>query len=158
MVFRKWDGSLHWHFSMEHLGEDEHGIWLGAPPLTPLRRGAEPPIVQQHAFALLAPASGSWVACWNAAGRVEIYVDVTSAPVWDDGTLTTVDVDLDVVRYRDGTTALLDEDEFADHQVRLAYPPDVVETAERTAKWLMEVVAARVEPFDTVGPGWLDAV
>ena len=89
MEFRKWDGSLHWHFVLEHLGEDEHGTWLGGPPGTVLRRGAERPIVQQHAFALLAPASGSWVACWNNGGNVEVYVDVTSLPEWDDGILTT---------------------------------------------------------------------
>ncbi len=158
MVFRKWDGSLHWHFCMEHLGEDEHGVWLGGPPGTALQRGAEPLTVMQNPFALLAPAVGSWVASWNAGGNVEIYVDVTSVLEWEDGTLTTVDLDLDVVRHRDGTTALLDGDEFADHQVRFAYPRAVIEAAERTAAWLMEAVAARTEPFDRVGPRWLAAV
>ena len=157
-MFTKWDGSLHWHFSMEHLGDDEHGVWLGGPSGTELRRGADRPIVQRHAFALLAPASGSWIASWNGAGPVEVYVDVTSVPEWDGGTLTTVDLDLDVVRKWDGTTALLDEDEFADHQLRFGYPADVVEVAERTAKWLMEAVAARTEPFDRVGTRWLAAV
>jgi len=28
--FRKYDDSLHWHATLRRLGEDEHGIWLGA--------------------------------------------------------------------------------------------------------------------------------
>jgi hypothetical protein len=27
---RKFDGRLHWHHPMVRLGEDEHGVWLGA--------------------------------------------------------------------------------------------------------------------------------
>ena len=87
MVLRKFDGSLHWHFSMDHLGDDEHGVWLGGPPGTVLQRGAEPPIVQQHAFALLVPASGSWIASWNTGGPYAVYVDVTTRPEWQNGTL-----------------------------------------------------------------------
>jgi hypothetical protein len=30
VVYTKFDGSLHWHQVMHYLGEDEHGIWLGA--------------------------------------------------------------------------------------------------------------------------------
>ncbi len=156
--FRKWDGSLHWHFAMEHLGDDEHGTWLGGPPGTILQRGAGPPIVRHDPFVVLVPANGSWVASWLSQGAVELYVDVTSAPEWEQGTVTTVDLDLDVLRRRDGTTTLVDEDEFADHQLRFGYPLDVVEAAERTATWLMEAVGVRVEPFDQAGPRWLAAV
>ena len=35
-----------------------------------------------------------------------------------------VDLDLDVIRMRDGRIILDDEDEFEEHQVRYAYPPD----------------------------------
>jgi hypothetical protein len=157
-VFRKWDGGLHWHFELEHLGEDEHGVWLGGGPGTVLRRGHQPPWVKPDAWVLLAPADGSWLSCWPKAGTDEIYVDVTSPPEWRDGTLTAIDLDLDVVRRPDGTTVLLDEDEFAEHQVRFGYPREVIEEAERTAKWLMEAVAARREPFDLAGPRWLARV
>ncbi|MDQ3896796.1 MAG: DUF402 domain-containing protein [Actinomycetota bacterium] len=154
---RKWGDRLHWHFAMQHLGDDEHGVWLAGAPGTVLQRGTEPPIVKPDAWVLLVPASGSWIASWNAEAGPEIYVDVTSRPEWRDGTLTAVDLDLDVVRRRDGTTVLLDEDEFADHRVRFGYPEAVVAAARRTADWLMETVAARAEPFDRVGARWLAA-
>ncbi len=151
----KWGGQLHWHFSMEHLGRDEHGVWLAGAPGTVLQRGSEPPRVKPDAWVLLVPPSARWIASWNDEAGPEVYVDVTLPPEWRNGTLVAVDLDLDVVRERDGTVALLDEDEFAEHQVQFGYPLDVIEEAERTATWLMDAVAARTEPFDRIGPRWL---
>ncbi len=41
MVYTKFDGSLRWHHTMQHLGEDEHGTWLGAPAGTGYHRWLE---------------------------------------------------------------------------------------------------------------------
>ncbi|WP_392749810.1 hypothetical protein [Streptomyces sp. LN590] len=41
---RKYDGSLHWHCSMVRLGDDEHGVWLGASVGTVYSKGAEGPV------------------------------------------------------------------------------------------------------------------
>jgi uncharacterized protein len=30
VVYRKYDGSLHWHMELGRLGTDEYGTWLGA--------------------------------------------------------------------------------------------------------------------------------
>ena len=66
-----------------------------------------------------------------------------------------VDLDLDVVRDRDGTVAVLDEDEFADHQVRFGYPAEFVERAQSTADHLVDALTNRIEPFDLRGQEWL---
>jgi hypothetical protein len=50
---------------------------------------------------------------------------------------------------------LLDEDEFAEHQVRYGYPAEVIRRARSTAAELITRVRARDEPFGAVGPGWL---
>src|SRR5690606_10713315 len=34
VVYRKYDGALHWHQQGQWLGEDEHGVWVGCPPNT----------------------------------------------------------------------------------------------------------------------------
>ena len=158
VAYTKWDGAAHWQFDMERLGRDEYGVWLAGRPGTMLQRGAEPPIIKVDAFVLLVPDEGRWMAAWNAESEHEIYVDVTTAPAWSDGTVSAVDLDLDVVRMRDGAVILLDEDEFAEHRVLFAYPPSVVGAAEATAAWLMGQVAARVEPFGAVGARWLARV
>ena len=70
--YTKRDGKLHWHFDLEYLGEDEHGLWLGAPEGCLLQRGDEPGNPAPHAFACLIPSEGSWTAYFNVAGVVEI--------------------------------------------------------------------------------------
>ena len=66
-----------------------------------------------------------------------------------------VDLDLDVVLLRDGTLFVDDEDEFAQHQVELAYPPEVVAMARGTADEVLAAVGNRSEPFGDVGRDWL---
>lgn len=133
VVFTKWDGRLHWHFELLRLGHDEHGVWLGCPPGAAVQRGSEPAKTVHDGFVLVVPDAGSWMALWNAEREPEVYADVTSEPLWSPGSVTAVDLDLDVIRRRDGTVALLDEDEFADHQVRFGYPAAVVAEVTATA-------------------------
>jgi uncharacterized protein len=60
----------------------------------------------------------------------ELYVDITTPPVWDGDLVTAVDLDLDVIRRFDGSWYVDDEDEFAEHQLSYGYPPEVVAAAE----------------------------
>jgi hypothetical protein len=155
--YTKWGGKKHWNFSAEPLGSDRYGWWYGCPAGIPMRRGLEAPIVVNYAFIVLAPASGAWVASWNGPENreTEVYVDVTTAPVRTDDAIEAVDLDLDVVRLRDGSVRLLDEDEFEEHQRLYRYPADVIAQARATADDLMAMVAARREPFGEVGDSWL---
>ncbi|GAB3141820.1 DUF402 domain-containing protein [Microbispora hainanensis] len=159
IIYRKYGGSLHWHQYARVLGEDEHGVWTGCPPGTVGRRGNEPPVVWEDAFVMLFPRGAWWTATFNARpNRCAIYCDVTTVPVHGDGRITMADLDLDVLRMRDGRVILDDEDEFAVHQVRYAYPEEVVRQAERSAAWLMEAVAARTGPFGGAHHRWMSLV
>ena len=60
-----------------------------------------------------------------------------------------------MLRWRDGSVTLVDEDEFEDHRVRFGYPPELVKEAATTAAWLQEAVAERRPPFDRTGEVWL---
>ena len=156
--FTKYDGRRHWHFRMTYLGEDEHGVWLAAPPGTVLQRGDEPPRVEADGFVAVAPREGNWFAAWNVDRDPEVYVDVTSARQWSHERLTMVDLDLDVVRDRDGRVQIVDEDEFDEHQVLFGYPADLVDQARATADDLAAAMAARTEPFGDRGASWLAAL
>ena len=154
--FTKWGGRRHWEFTLEELGADGFGHWLGGRAGIPLQRGDEEPIEQPHDVVMLVPSVGCWTAYWNSAPSViELYIDVTTLPVWAPGSLKAVDLDLDVARFRDGRVELLDEDEFDEHQLRYGYPADVIEQARRTADELMDAVRSRAEPFDAAGERWL---
>lgn len=152
----KWGGGRHWEFEARHLGQDAHGTWLAADVGCHLVR---PDHEFRSAFdwvMLLAPGA-PWVASFydHPDQPLATYVDVTTPPVWDGTTVSMVDLDLDVVLFRDGRLELDDEDEFAGHQASLGYPPEVVDLAERAAKDLLEAVGARRAPFDGTAAHWL---
>lgn len=158
MVYRKYDGALHWHEWMPYLGEDEHGRWLGAPANNPSQRGDEPPVVMPQAHVLLLPRDRWWTASFNAPPqKTEIYCDITSPVEFSDDLVTMVDLDLDVLRRRDGTVLVDDEDEFAEHQVKYGYPPGVIASAQASCDWLVANVATE-EPFLTAYKPYLDRV
>jgi uncharacterized protein len=155
--FSKWGGIRHWRYVVEPLGTDRYGWWLGGRAGIRLQRGLEEPIRQPHDFVVLAPAEGHWVANWNDPRRTEvsIYVDVTTEVTVDATVVETVDLDLDVVRLSDGSVRVLDEDEFAEHQVRYGYPAEVVAQARATTADLVARLTAGDEPFGAVGASWL---
>jgi hypothetical protein len=160
--YGKWGGGRHYEFSMSRLGEDEHGVWLGAPAGTTISRPG-------YKFA----ASVEWVSCypresgWTAAFHpldrhdIATYVHITTVPEWsrddDHGSdvVSMVDLDLDVVLLVNGELLIDDEDEFAHHRQSLGYPEDIVTLAESTAATVFDAIAGDVEPFASVGQLWL---
>ena len=159
VVFRKWGDRPHWEYDAFHLGEDEHGTWVGAVPGTRLSRpGAV--FTAPGPFVSLVPPDRPFVArfydpVWAETG-VDVYVDITTVPEWDGEVVSMVDLDLDVVRGRTGRVWVDDEDEFADHRVRFGYPADVVRLAATSCDAVHAAVTTRLPPYDgLVGPGWL---
>jgi uncharacterized protein len=163
VVYRKYDGALHWNHPARRLGEDEYGVWVGAPAGTPLRRGHELVSPGDSAFVILFPRDGWWTAAFNAPPhRTEIYCDITTVPVWTTpDEVTMVDLDLDVRRRRHGRSRgrgkvqILDEDEFITHRALYGYPADVVAEAESAATWLFQAVQGRAAPFGGEYLPWL---
>jgi uncharacterized protein len=157
IVYRKYDGSLHWHMTMKWLGADEHGVWTGATANNTWRKGDGPLVTIEHPQVMLFPRDSWWTASFNAnPTRTEIYCDVTTPVSWPTPhEVTMVDLDLDVCRRLDGEVVVLDEDEFADHQVRYGYPPEVIAESHRAAAWLRVALADGTEPFATVYRSYL---
>jgi protein associated with RNAse G/E len=77
----------------------------------------------------------------------ELYVDITTPPVWHGDLVTAVDLDLDVIRRFDGTWFVDDEDEFAEHQVSYGYPADVVAAAEAECARVSEEIRSGATLF-----------
>jgi len=157
VVYRKYDGSLHWHMTMRWLAEDEHGVWTGASPPSTMRKGDGPQVTFHHAQIMLFPRDAWWTAAFNDAPELtEIYCDITTPARWPSPEeVTMIDLDLDVRRTRGGPVELLDEDEFAEHQARYGYPAEVISAAERSAAWLQAALADQREPFADVYRSYL---
>jgi protein associated with RNAse G/E len=158
VVYRKYDQRLHWHQWMRYLGEDQYGVWLGAPPNSVSQRGSEPEVLHTQAHVQLFPRDKWFTAIFNDEPRsTEIYCDITTPVTFGESEFAMIDLDLDVVKRRDGSIYVDDEDEFAEHQVRFGYPPDVIAEAQSTCDWLVQAVATD-EPFLTVYKTYLDKV
>ncbi len=156
--FRKYPDSQHWHYPMRRLGEDDHGTWLWAPKGTRAQRGNEPPITFEAPSAKLI-TDDWWSAIWSASpttpGEWRVYVDIVAPAEWHEDSVRLIDLDLDVYRSLDGKVRMLDEDEFAEHQVQLGYPQELIDGAREAGDRLLAMVRDAVEPFDNVGVDWL---
>ncbi|MGI9009304.1 MAG: hypothetical protein ACR2FU_24465 [Streptosporangiaceae bacterium] len=60
-------------------------------------------------------------------------------------------------RTRSGEIVLHDEDEFAEHQARYAYPAEVITMAEQAAAWLRTALDGG-EPSASAFRGYLAAI
>jgi protein associated with RNAse G/E len=150
-VIEKWGGHEHYRGDVSLLGEDEHGAWLWGPKGRTIRRDGAPVFeTRQDSLFLLPPATWWALSWWPGHEAIELYVNIQSPAVWADGRVTTVDVDLDVIRFLDGRVEVVDRDEFELHQRRYGYPEDLVATTERVTAEAFDLVVANAPPFDGV--------
>ncbi|MFJ8608078.1 DUF402 domain-containing protein [Streptomyces sp. NPDC093675] len=159
---RKYDGSLSAQWTATRLGEDEHGVWLGTAQGVAVSSGSGG-WTTRFPYVMLAPRGAWWTATFCADPGPEVYCDVCTVPEWSaDGTvLRMVDLDLDVVRPRNGEAHVKDGDEFTEHQVTYGYPSWVSTKALQTCAWLMEGVRRDgdgVEPFVSEYRYWLGLI
>ncbi len=152
----KWPATPYRAMRMTRLGEDEWGTWLWAPRGTMSRYAGQEPRVLPVDFLTLVPADAWWRATWMFGSPIELYVDIGAPAEWTaDDRLRVVDLDLDVIRWRDGRCEIDDEDEFAEHAESLRYPPELVANARRTAGEVLVAVRAATPPFGAAPAGWL---
>lgn len=156
----KYPDTLHWRHDLHLLGEDDHGVWLGGEQGTTLQRGTEPVIALEAPLVQLVGPGRSWSAIFRPSEiDVEVYVDVITPARWvDRGRVEMIDLDLDVIRRRNGAVYVDDEDEFEEHRRTLAYPPHMVDTARTTAARMVLALELGRPPFDGTAAGWLDRV
>lgn len=150
--------TLHWRHDMLRLGEDDHGVWLGAPLGSTVQKGDDPPMNMRRSFVQLIPERAWWTALFNDPlhTRIAVYIDIVADISWPTpDRVEMVDLDLDVIALTDGAVYIEDEDEFEEHQVSLGYPPRTVAMARATAARLALELEQRVSPFDGVADQWL---
>jgi len=136
-----------------YLGADAHGDWIGFPTGTFMSRPGFDFVTENDQVGLV-PTAG-WLATFHGPGGVvRTYVDMTTVPVWDDSVVRAVDLDLDVIEELDGTVFVDDEDEFEEHRVLYAYPPEVVSFAVATKDTVFAAITDRAAPFDGSAARW----
>jgi protein associated with RNAse G/E len=149
-LFCKYDGRPHRLLESIKLGEDEHGLWVGSVPGSRGQRADGSWVSIDHHRVRLYPRGEWWSALFNDAPHpTEVYCDITMPAEFGVDSVTTVDLDLDIRRYRDGRVEVMDEDEFESHQQVYAYPPQVIAAARASCAWVVDNISSS-EPFTTV--------
>jgi hypothetical protein len=148
---RKWPDIPHYGHEGWALGEDEHGFWMELRPGRPVHRGDEVLFIGQWAGLMLSPPHGRTLIWFPQGGDIDLYVDIGCDTVRTDTSLVIIDLDLDVVRHRPtGVAELIDEDEFAEHQVTYGYSASMIEQAAADGADVLRAVQANEPPFDGV--------
>jgi len=161
VVMTKWGDCPHWEYDAVHLGSDEHGDWIGLPGGTFFARPGSEYVAPVDQVCLV-PGPGpdaerGWFATFHAhGGPVRVYVDMTTPPVRDGSTIRAVDLDLDVVQGPTGRVWIDDEDEFADHRVRLGYPDEVARLAMSSCDRVRAALEHGLPPYDGTSAVWFE--
>jgi protein associated with RNAse G/E len=158
----KFDGALNYFWPARVVQEDTAGfIWAtpaGAPFTRPNRVIAVPHdwlgrVWYDRWYAvdasLTPPTRGA-----EPGTLVHYYCNLGMPGAWEGDVFRYVDLDLDVQIFPDGRHELLDEDEFAAHQVRYGYPADVIAATERAARDAIALARAGAAPFDGSLVAW----
>jgi hypothetical protein len=156
VLMTKWPDRPHSEFSAVYLGADGHGDWVGARAGTRCWRNEQSFDQRSDWVTLLARDAGWCAGFYDPALPTETYVDITTGAVWDGDSVTSVDLDLDVVRDVSGEVRLEDEDDFARNWAAYGYPEDVVRAAEAASARVLTAVRERSAPFDGSHRTWLD--
>lgn len=149
LATEKWGGIPHYRGEVALLGGDEHGHWWWGPKGRTIFRGDQPLFEAQHDVLFLVVPGAWWSATWWwEHPEIELYVNIGTPFVEEPERLVSTDLDLDVLRWCDGRVEIVDQDEFAEHQVRYGYPPDVIERTTRTADEVHAAIVSGDPPLD----------
>jgi hypothetical protein len=137
------------------LGKDAWGVWLGGRAGVSFAR-PQASFATTGALVVLVPHDRPWVASFYGGkdfGHVHdcrVYVDMTTPALWseDGAEVTMVDLDLDVVQRHDGSVHVDDEEEFAEHQLEMGYPPDIIAMAVRSRDEVLDAIRGGIAPFE----------
>lgn len=171
----KWGDRPHWRFDGVALGSDEHGTWLGFPKGTHHARPGFSFVSEVDSVTLLAPDVWA-LPTFHAPGIwCDLYVDIATPASADGFVMTSVDLDLDVIRVTEafdssqhpatagrplavGDVFVDDEDEFEQHQLAYGYPTEVIAAARRSCEETVAAVRAGTGPYDGSHERWLARV
>lgn len=76
------------------------------------------------------------------------YCNVNAPPSFSGGTLSYIDLDIDVLVEADLSFTVLDEDEFAANTLRFNYPNEIRRQAYQALQELIQMIKLRSYPFN----------
>lgn len=75
------------------------------------------------------------------------YCNVNMPPKFEDGVLDYIDLDIDVLVFKDFTYQILDVDEFEENSKKYKYPKHLKQIVDMNVKKLIDLIDSRKYPF-----------
>lgn len=143
-------------WSVETLGSDEFGTWLGSRQGNPVRhRDGRRVEAQAHDAVWLVSEGAWWLSAFWFTDETDLTIDICTPPVLAGNAWTFVDLELDLFRRADGHAGVVDQEEF-DRLVESGHLTDTqVRNAAGAARSLLPLVSAKSEPFGEAARPWL---
>lgn len=79
------------------------------------------------------------------------YCNINMPPVFSEGVLDFVDLDIDILLRKDGSLEVLDLEEFDLNSEKYGYGPDIVKRVKQEVFMLKEMIGDGSPPFDFAG-------
>lgn len=148
---RKFDGEIHRSWQMNLIAQKDS--------LLELRGEFEKDVTHPHLGVIRRKTVSYefyWLDRWYNIFRFHepdgslrnFYCNINMPPTFSEKTLDYVDLDVDILVWRDFSYEILDLDEFAENARRYAYPNDLRLKVEAVLKELISMIEARAFPFD----------
>jgi uncharacterized protein len=147
---RKFDGTIHKSWSGELIEEtSDYYVFLGVFNS----------LVEHPKLGVIRPETVSYEyywkqKCYNVFRFFEpegtfrnYYCNINLPPVFLNGVLDYVDLDVDVLVWKDFSFEILDLEEFEENAERYNYSPEIRSKVEQSLSELLELIAAREFPF-----------
>ncbi len=142
-------------WSVEVLGTDQHGTWLGAQRGNPVQQRDGRVEPQPHDVVWLVAEDAWHLPAFVFTPETDLTIDVCTPPAFADGAWSFVDMELDLFRRPDGHAGIVDQGDW-DTLVGSGLVSDVeIRNVEETARSLLTLVERRVEPYDRAALWWL---
>jgi uncharacterized protein len=148
---RKFDGLIHRSWQCELL-ENRKNYWLfvgefekevSHPKLGVIRRKT---ISYEYYF------KDKWFNIFRfhePGGELKFYYcNINMPPVFENGVLDYIDLDIDVLVQKDFGFEILDEDEFIENSLKFNYPPEIISRVHENLNALISLINSRRFPFD----------
>ena len=125
----KYDGTIHYRFPVDVVAESNETIAVYRKPGVRYKSYRGEGLAENHLLILFYKnRHHNVVVSWSAEWIPEMhYLNITSPAVWDDRSVTAIDLDLDLIRRATGEVFVDDEDEFESHIERFHYPNELVD-------------------------------
>ncbi|MEU4409088.1 DUF402 domain-containing protein [Streptosporangium sp. NPDC023963] len=104
---------------------------------------------------MVLPHNDWWAAWWWRNDRW-IGVDICTPPTLGVSGWSSIDLELDLARFADGTVLLVDEEEFERTVAECMVPQAVITAARAAASDLRTRLATATEPVIPAGWEWLE--